>query len=96
MRSLHQVVDSIPSRVKWTTRDLWYRSDPDAKHTIHYRGVIEAVEALLGNPAHAKDIVYRPKRIFTNASKDKRIYHEMWTGEWWSAVQVSTNHYFTS
>ena len=42
----------------------------------------------LGNPAHAKDIVYRPRKIFKNASKTTRIYNEMWTGEWWNTVQV--------
>lgn len=56
---------------------------------IHYRDPREAIRALLGNPVYAKDVVYRPKRIFTNSQKDKRIYHEMWTGNWWYAIQVS-------
>ena len=43
----------------------------------------------VGNPAHAKDIVYRPKKVFTDSMKTLRIYNEMWTGEWWNTVQVS-------
>ena len=39
--------------------------------------------------AFANDIVYRPKKIFTDSSKTTRIYNEMWTGDWWHSVQVS-------
>jgi hypothetical protein len=37
---------------------------------------------------HAEHVVYRPKKIFSDASKSKRIYNEMWTGDWWNTVQV--------
>lgn len=87
-RGLHKLVDSIPARAKWKLKELWFKSDPDHKHFIYYRDVLEAIEALLGNPAHAKDIVWKPRRVFTNAVKTKRIYNEMWTGDWWWAVQV--------
>lgn len=82
------MVDSVPERAKWKRRELWYKSDPEDKHVIHYRDPKEVISALLGNPAHAKDIVYRPRKIFKNASKTTRIYNEMWTGEWWNTVQV--------
>jgi len=44
--------------------------------------------SLLGNPVHAKDIVYHPKKIFRDKEKSARIYNEMWTGKWWHAIQV--------
>ncbi|EGO02485.1 hypothetical protein SERLA73DRAFT_150220 [Serpula lacrymans var. lacrymans S7.3] len=44
--------------------------------------------SLLDNPAHAKHIVYKPKKIFSNAQKENRIYNEMWTGKWWHAIQA--------
>jgi len=88
IRGLHKVVDSVPERAKWKRRELWYKSDPEDKHVIHYRDPKEVISALLGNPVHAKDIVYRPRKIFKNASKTTRIYNEMWTGEWWNTVQV--------
>ena len=78
-----------PPRAKWKTRELWYKSDPDDKHIIYYRDPKEVISALLGNPAHAKDIVYRPRKIFTDSSKTTRIYNEMWTSDWWNTVQVS-------
>ncbi|KAG1884783.1 hypothetical protein F4604DRAFT_1977115 [Suillus subluteus] len=90
VRGLHKMVDSIPPHAKCKTRELWYKSDPDNKHIIHYRDPKEVISALLGNPAHAKDIVYCPRKIFTDSSKMTRIYNEMWTGEWWNTVQGAT------
>ena len=94
IRGLHKKVDSVPARAKWKTRELWYKSDPEDKHIIHYRDPKELISALLGNPAHAKDIVYRPKKVFTDSMKTTRIYNEMWTGEWWNTVQVSVSWSF--
>jgi hypothetical protein len=88
------MVNSVPDRAKWKTRELWYKSDPEDKHIIHYRDPKELISALLGNPAHAKDIVYRPKKVFTDSTKTTRIYNEMWTGEWWNTVQVSVSWSF--
>ena len=90
MRKLHQVIDSISPQAEWRTQSVWFRSDPQAKHYIHYQNPLDAIQLLLGNPAHVKDIVYKPKKIFVNAKKEKRIYHEMWTGNWWNAIQVGT------
>lgn len=82
-------VDSIPDRATWKTAKLCFRDREEEEHLVRYRDIIEAIKALLGNPAYAKDIVYRPKRIFTDRSKSKRIFSEMWTGVWWNAIQVS-------
>ena len=87
-RKLYQAVDAIPPCAEWKTRSLWFQSHPEAKHYIHYQNPLEAIQALLGNPAHAEQIVYKLKKIFVNARKEKRIYHEMWTGKWWNTIQV--------
>ncbi|KAG1892509.1 hypothetical protein F4604DRAFT_1566002 [Suillus subluteus] len=89
IRGLHKIVNSVPPRACWKTRELWFKNDPEHKHIIYHRNPIDAVKTLLGNPAHTNNIVYRPKRVFTNASRDSRIYNEMWTGDWWNTVQVS-------
>ena len=88
---LHQVIDGIISWVEWKTQSLWFKTDPQAKHYIHYRNPLDAIQSLLENPAHANHIIYKPKKIFVNAKKEKRIYHEMWTGRWWNTVQVCTS-----
>jgi hypothetical protein len=83
------MVDAIPPRAKWFSKQLAFYDQPDSEHTIYYRSPIDGIRTLLGNPAHASHIVYKPKKIFRNSSKTTRIYNEMWTGRWWHAIQVS-------
>ena len=89
MRALLQKVDSIPERASWKECWLNFKDRPGEKHLVQYRDIIEAIKALLGNTAHADRIIYRPSRIFSDATKTNRIYTEMWTGRWWHAVQVN-------
>ena len=74
-------------------RDLVFRDDPLHTHTIQYRNPLDAIKSLLGDAALAKDIVYQPHKVFTNANRDDRIYNEVWTGQWWHAVQVCDAHF---
>lgn len=90
IRGLHQIVDSIPDRAgAWTSKTLSFPDRPNEKYLIRYRDPLTAIQTLLGNPAHAKDIVYIPKKVFSDSARDNRVYHEMWTGKWWAGVQVS-------
>ena len=94
-RSLLGCVENVPAQAEWQSAALSFKDAPQDKYVLHYRSPIEAIKALLGDPALAKDIVYKPKRIFTNASKEKRVYNEMWTGTWWEETQVSTSVFNT-
>ncbi|KAH9911752.1 uncharacterized protein B0H18DRAFT_891825 [Fomitopsis serialis] len=87
-RALLQKVDSIPDRATWKERWLSFKDRPGERHLVQFRDIIEAIKALLGNPAHASQIVYRPSWIFSDKSRKNRIYTEMWSGKWWHAVQV--------
>lgn len=62
---------------------------------VQFRDPLEAIRTLLGNPAHARDIVYKPKKVFSDGTKEKRIYSEMWTGKWWHSIQVSLSPLLT-
>ncbi|KAG1844153.1 hypothetical protein F4604DRAFT_1884476 [Suillus subluteus] len=87
IHGLHKIVDAVPPRATWKKRELWFKNDPEDKHIVHHRDPLEAIKTLLGNPAHAEHVVYRPKKIFSDASKSERIYNEMWTGDWWNTIQ---------
>lgn len=87
--SLHDKVDSLPDDMPWSSQNIVFTDRPQEKHLIQYRNVIDAIKALLGDPALSKHLVYRPSRVFTDSSRTRRIYSEMWTGTWWSTVQVS-------
>ncbi|KAH9913390.1 uncharacterized protein B0H18DRAFT_837744, partial [Fomitopsis serialis] len=81
-RALLQCVDSLPERAEWTERLLSFRDRPNEKHLVQFRDIIQAIRTLLGNPEHADQIVYRPRRIFSDKSRTHRLYNEMWTGRW--------------
>ena len=84
-------MDSLPERAEWMERILSFKDRPNERHLLQFRDIIQAIRTLLGNPEHADQIVYRPRRIFSDASRKHRVYNEMWTGCWWHAVQVSTS-----
>jgi hypothetical protein len=88
-RSLLQKVDSLPDRAgKWQTTHLNFDDDPKAQFTIRHRDPVEAIKSLWKNPALSEHLVYSPLKVFTNKSKTCRSYSEMWTGQWWNAIQV--------
>ena len=88
VRDLYGIVDGIPDRAKWKSASLAFPDAPDEEHIVHFRDILEAIQALLGNPAHTKQIVYRPRRVFSDETRTNQIYSEMWTGLWWNAIQV--------
>ncbi|TFK46455.1 hypothetical protein OE88DRAFT_1638237 [Heliocybe sulcata] len=85
---IHQIVESIPARASWKTAHISLADDPAQKHLIQYRDPIEVICSLFSNPAHSSSMVYSPKKVYTDSSKSKRVYSELWTGKWWHAVQV--------
>ncbi|EGO04725.1 hypothetical protein SERLA73DRAFT_149123 [Serpula lacrymans var. lacrymans S7.3] len=88
-RSLLKIINSkIPERAKWHSKYLHFDDCPEEKHLKQYRDPLQVIASLLGNPAHATDIVYKPSRIFTNSNRDDHIFDEMWTGKWWHSVQA--------
>ncbi|KIK78153.1 hypothetical protein PAXRUDRAFT_85434, partial [Paxillus rubicundulus Ve08.2h10] len=82
MHTMHQVVDIIPGCSKWKTCYISFPDQPEDKHFIQYRDPIEVIQALLGNPAFAKHLVFTPRKIFSDVGCSRRIYNEMWTGKW--------------
>ncbi|KAI0054983.1 hypothetical protein BV25DRAFT_1784624, partial [Artomyces pyxidatus] len=64
MKTVLKKVDQLPARAVWKSREVWFKDRPDDKHLIQYRDPLEAIEALLGNPAHKDNIVYRPSKVF--------------------------------
>ena len=90
-RALHKKIDTLPDRAgPWHTKVLSFSDTPE-EFMFRYRNSLDAVKTLLGDPALAKDIVYRPKRIFRRQENGQnlRTLHDMWTGDWWWELQVS-------
>lgn len=73
----------------WYSKKLRFGDMPDYTYRIRYRNPLQAIRALLGDPALQKHLVYRPRKVFSNRDRKDKIYSEMWTGDWWWAIQVS-------
>ncbi|KAI6116503.1 hypothetical protein F5141DRAFT_1187665 [Pisolithus sp. B1] len=76
-------VDGLCTRPAWTCEiinvvgDIISKDDP-----------VECVEELISNPAFQDVMAYVPEHAYADAKGEKRIYDEMWTGEWWWDVQM--------
>lgn len=53
------------------------------------RDIIQIIRDLIGDPKLQWEMEYAPQRHWTSIECLKRIYNEMWTGDWWWTLQVS-------
>ncbi|KAI1784561.1 hypothetical protein LXA43DRAFT_976630 [Ganoderma leucocontextum] len=88
VRAMLELIESVPERAgQWYLKRLSFQDRPDQKFTIRHRNILDAIRSLWGDPALAKYLVYKPRHVFADATKQKRIYSEMCTGNWWHAIQ---------
>ena len=85
-RELNHVIDTLPRR-----RPLFKCEDfaiGGERLSFYFRDVMECIRALYGDPDFASDLVFTPERHYSDPERTCRIYTEMYTGDWWWAVQV--------
>ncbi|KAJ3727562.1 hypothetical protein C8R42DRAFT_638742 [Lentinula raphanica] len=90
-RSMLNKVDQIPERGgSWFVKQLSFKDRPQEEFTVRYRDPVEAIKALWGDPSLAKDLVYKPAKLFRNSrlKEEDRIFSEMWTGGFWNVAQT--------
>ncbi|KAF8600368.1 hypothetical protein BDV93DRAFT_418149, partial [Ceratobasidium sp. AG-I] len=52
------------------------------------RSIIDVIRDLLGNRALHGHFKYLPVRLYTSKRRNKRVYSEMWTANWWWEEQM--------
>ena len=75
-------VDKIPSRCgPWYTKQLLFKDRPEETFFVHHRNPLDAIKALWGDQSLAKDLVYKPAKLFRSSKcmEEDRIFNEMWT-----------------
>ena len=85
-------VDAIPAQFgQWYTKRLSFRDQPEEYFTVCHRDPLEAIKGLWGDPAFAKDLVYKPAKLFLaqKETEEECMFSEMWTGGFWNAAQAS-------
>ena len=58
--------------------------------------MLECVRALYGDPEFARYLVFTPEQHFADEACTDRLYHDMYTGKWWWAMQVSHDSSFSA
>ena len=56
---------------------------------VFYRDIVECIRSLFGDPTFTPYLRFAPEKHYTDDMKDTRMYHDMHTGKWWWATQVS-------
>lgn len=95
-RQLNQIIDhDLPDVASWSQMEFLLEGT-DHKVECYYRDPLECIKALYGNPSWAKELHVAPERHYTDKTKKKRIYNEMFTGNWWWRKQVSQTSFIYS
>ena len=85
-KELNRVIDTLPSRrPSFKCEDFTIGGE---QLSFHFRNIMECIRALYGDPNFVDDMVFAPERHYSDSERVCRIYSEMYTGDWWWAVQV--------
>lgn len=86
-QQLNKLVDLLPSeRPKFACEEIHVGGEA---FEVYLRDVLECIRALYGDPAFARHLVFLPERHYADPDCTMRLYHDMHTGKWWWAAQVS-------
>lgn len=77
----HKLHGSIPFRCK----ELIIGNE---RLQLYHRDILLCIRALYGDPAFAHDLAFAPEQHYTDHEQTHRVYNEVYTGDWWWAVQV--------
>ena len=55
---------------------------------VFHRNPVECVADLLSTPTLRDSLHYAPSQVFVDDTCTDRIYHDMWTADWWWETQV--------
>jgi hypothetical protein len=55
---------------------------------------LDCIRGIYGDPEFVRDLVFAPERHYVDHERTRRVYSEMYTGDWWWSVQVSNTNSF--
>jgi hypothetical protein len=93
---LNQKLEKLPSGPEWKEHAMILTGDKTdvsgayLKETVvmYMRNPVDAVGQLLNNPMFRQGMTFAPERVYTDESRQSRVFNEMWTGNAWERVQV--------
>lgn len=83
---MNDIVDNeLPGRPPFECKKL----DTGGESLEFYcRDILQCIRSLYGDPEFVQDLVFAPERHYTSHERTSRLYNEMYTCDWWWAVQV--------
>ena len=88
-KQLNDIIDNtLPGRPPFTCQDLVIAGDP---LPFYFRDILQCIRTLYGDPEFTRDLAFVPERHYTDQERTCRVYNEMYTGDWWWAVQVCSH-----
>lgn len=86
-REINALVDQLPAlRPRFQREETFVAGEA---FDVYFRDVIECVRALYSEPEFAAHLVFLPERHYGDPDCTMRLFHDMHTGKWWWAAQVS-------
>lgn len=91
-------LDQLPGGCDWKLEEIVLhgnkKSSEGGQQTerleLWFRDPVDCIQELLGNPMFASHMKYAPEYLAKNEDGTDRIFNEMWTGDWWHQIQVSS------
>jgi hypothetical protein len=89
-RTLQERVTALPDIPRWKFTEVKPKDVTASTERLFLflRDPVECVKHLLADPGLSEGMTFVPQRVYTNKYQNERIYHEMWTGNWWWRMQV--------
>jgi len=86
VKGLNDFIDhKLPGRPSFRCKELFIGQE---RLEFYCRDVLECIRSLYGNPQYAEDLVFAPERHYTSHERKSRLYHEMYSCDWWWTIQV--------
>ena len=91
VKELNSIVDDLPGRPPFKCQDVLIGNQT---LQFHFRDVLHSIRAIYGDPEFARDLIFAPERHYVDRERTRRVYSEMYTGDWWWSVQVRNARLF--
>jgi len=86
VRELNKIIDEkLPGRPLFSHEEIVVAG---STFDLYHRDVIECIRVLYEDPDFTQHLAFAPERHYTDEGKTARVYHEMYTGDWWWETQV--------
>lgn len=87
--ALESMMESLPSGPSWHSETIVVEGYKTKKPIVFiYRDAAEVVDYIFGNPIFAHVMEMDPRKVFTDAGWEERIYTQFMTGQYAWECQV--------